>query len=200
MEILQLPWSQHCPLVKTPHLKSQLNCIANFLQDNSSAWAMQKTQLLYCGKGVFTAPLYSNGRSTDHTKNTALLLLREYMLWVLPSNGHRVIAQQRVYMPQYTLSFYSLLRDFNLPWSFLPHGVVTHFPCCSYGDIKLTLSVLMNLIPFLQSGTQTCYTEYFGMISPSTWIAWQVVITKFCLVCFVYWQCYYVKLKFQPIY
>jgi hypothetical protein len=62
------------------------------------------------------------------------------------------------------------------------------------------LPVLTNLIPFLQPRTQTGYTEYFGMISLSRWIACQVVITKFGLVCYVYWQCYYVKLKFQPIY
>jgi hypothetical protein len=36
-----------------------------------SAQIMQKKQPLYCGGGVFTAPLYSNGRGTDHIENTA---------------------------------------------------------------------------------------------------------------------------------
>jgi hypothetical protein len=52
----------------------QLNCSANCLQDNSTGRITQKTQPLFCCRGVFTAPLYSNGRGSDHIENTVLLL------------------------------------------------------------------------------------------------------------------------------
>jgi hypothetical protein len=78
MEILQLPWSRHCPLVHTPHLNPRLNCSTNCLQDNSSAWTTQKTQPLYCCRDVSRAPLHSNGRGPDHIENTVLL----FFSWV----------------------------------------------------------------------------------------------------------------------
>jgi hypothetical protein len=86
VETLQLPWSHRFPLVNSPHLNSQLNCSASSLQDNSSARTTQKTQLLYCCRGMFTAPFYSNDRGADHIENGVLLLLRACMLRPLPSN------------------------------------------------------------------------------------------------------------------
>jgi hypothetical protein len=59
-----------------PHLNCQLNCSAIFLQDNSLARTMQEAQPLHYCRGVFTAPLYSNGRDADHIENTVSLLLR----------------------------------------------------------------------------------------------------------------------------
>jgi hypothetical protein len=47
----------------------------------------QKTQPLYCCRGVFTAPLHSNSRGSDHIQNTVLLLWRASMLWALPSSS-----------------------------------------------------------------------------------------------------------------
>jgi hypothetical protein len=44
-------------------------CRRSCLQDNSSARTTQKTQPLYCCRGVFTAPLHSNGRGADHIEN-----------------------------------------------------------------------------------------------------------------------------------
>jgi hypothetical protein len=86
VEILHLPWSSLCPLVKAPHLNSQLNCSASF-QQSSSAQSTQKTQILSCCRGLFTAPLHSNGHGADHIGNTILLLLRACMLRSLRSNG-----------------------------------------------------------------------------------------------------------------
>jgi hypothetical protein len=63
------------------------NYSANCLQDNSSARITQKTQRLYCYRGVFTTPLHINGPGADHTENTVLLLLCAWMLQALPSNG-----------------------------------------------------------------------------------------------------------------
>jgi hypothetical protein len=40
----------------------------NLLQGNSSACTTQKTQLLYCYRGMFTAPLRSNYRGADRRK------------------------------------------------------------------------------------------------------------------------------------
>jgi hypothetical protein len=57
------------------------------LQDNSSAGATQKTQPLYCRRSLFTAPLNSNGRCSDHIENSVLLLLHVRMLRALSSNG-----------------------------------------------------------------------------------------------------------------
>jgi hypothetical protein len=64
-----------------------LNCTASFLQDNSSAWTTQETQLLYCCRGVFAAPLRSNFRGADYIESIVLLLLLACMLRALPSNG-----------------------------------------------------------------------------------------------------------------
>jgi hypothetical protein len=86
MEILQLPWSRCCPLLNTPQLNSQLNYSASCLQDNSSARTMQKTQPLYCCRGVFTKLLNNIGRGADHIEIT-FLLLRAYILLALPSNA-----------------------------------------------------------------------------------------------------------------
>jgi hypothetical protein len=47
---------------------------------------MQKTQLLYCCRDMFTAPLHSNVRSGPH-RNSGLLFLRACILRALPSNG-----------------------------------------------------------------------------------------------------------------
>jgi hypothetical protein len=49
------------------------------LQDNSSDRTTEKPQLLYC-KGVFPAPLHSNGSGADHIENTVLILLHTCML------------------------------------------------------------------------------------------------------------------------
>jgi hypothetical protein len=57
-------------------------------QDNSSARTMQKTQLLYCCRGMFTTLLHSNSCGADHIENTVLLLLHACMLQALPSNSH----------------------------------------------------------------------------------------------------------------
>jgi hypothetical protein len=55
---------------------TQLNCSTNCLQNNSSAWTMQKTQPLYCCRGVLTTPLHSSGCGMNHMENTVLLLLQ----------------------------------------------------------------------------------------------------------------------------
>jgi hypothetical protein len=68
-------------------IQTRLHYSANCLQDNSSAWTTQKTRLLSCCRGVFTAPLHSNGRGVDHIENTVLILLRACTLWALPSKG-----------------------------------------------------------------------------------------------------------------
>jgi hypothetical protein len=88
MEILQFPWSRCCPLVNTPHLISQLNCSVNCLQDNSSAWNIQKIQPLCCCRGMFTTLLHSNHRGMDHVENTILPLFHACILQALPSNNH----------------------------------------------------------------------------------------------------------------
>jgi hypothetical protein len=87
MEILQRLWSRRCSLVNTPHLKPELKCSANCLQNNSSSRATQKTQPLYCCTSTFTAPLHSNGRGMDHMENIVLLVLGRCMLRELPNNG-----------------------------------------------------------------------------------------------------------------
>jgi hypothetical protein len=66
---------------------TRLNSSVSCLQDNSSARTTQKTQPLYCCRGVFTAPLHSNGRCADRIENTVLLLLHACMLRALASNG-----------------------------------------------------------------------------------------------------------------
>jgi hypothetical protein len=62
-------------------------CCPSCLQDNSSARTTQKAQPFYCCRGIFTAPLYNNGRGVDLIENTTLLLLPECMLRTIPSNG-----------------------------------------------------------------------------------------------------------------
>jgi hypothetical protein len=78
--------ADRCAPVKVAN--SAENSSANCLQDISLVWTTQKTQSLYCCRGVFTAPVYSRGRCTDHIENTALPLSRACMLRALPSNGH----------------------------------------------------------------------------------------------------------------
>jgi hypothetical protein len=56
------------------------------LQDISSARTTQKTQLLYCYRGAFTAPLHCKDRDADQIENT-VLLLRACVLRTLPSSG-----------------------------------------------------------------------------------------------------------------
>jgi hypothetical protein len=46
---------------------------------NPSARTTQKTQLLYCWGGVFTALLHKNCHGADHIENTALLFLRTFV-------------------------------------------------------------------------------------------------------------------------
>jgi hypothetical protein len=83
MKILQLLCSRrYCP-ENIP----QMNCRANSIQDNSSSRITQKSQPLYCCRGVFIAPLHSNGRGADHTENTVLLFSRACMLRALLNNG-----------------------------------------------------------------------------------------------------------------
>jgi hypothetical protein len=60
------------PPVFSTRADIQLNCRANCLQDNSSAQTTQKTQTLYCCKGVFTRPLFSIGRGSDHIENNTV--------------------------------------------------------------------------------------------------------------------------------
>jgi hypothetical protein len=52
-----------------------------------SARTTQKTQPLYCSRGVFTSSLYSNGRGADSIENAVILLLRTCVLRTLSSNG-----------------------------------------------------------------------------------------------------------------
>jgi hypothetical protein len=48
---------------------------------------------LYCSGGVFTAPLHSNGRGTDHIENTALPLLRACLLHCSIATAVRVTSR-----------------------------------------------------------------------------------------------------------
>jgi hypothetical protein len=61
------------------------DCNASCLEgtSNSSARTMRKAQPLCCYRGMFTAPLHSNGRGADHIEITVIVLLR-----ALPSNNH----------------------------------------------------------------------------------------------------------------
>jgi hypothetical protein len=69
----------NCFLHKLPYRTEILtdNCLGRHrcLQDNSSERTTQKTQLLYCCEGVFTALLHSNGSGVEHIENTVLILL-----------------------------------------------------------------------------------------------------------------------------
>jgi hypothetical protein len=146
MASLHLPWSCHGPLVNIPHLDSQLNCSANCLQDNSSAWTVQKTQPLCCYTGVFTTPLHSNCHGTDHTENTVLLLLcacsgitQHWLLFreLLLSNGsiHYIVPSLRLF-------------DF-----FFSEGCAcdicdrSHPPSCGLVCMVFTLQLLLLLPP-----------------------------------------------------
>jgi hypothetical protein len=76
----------------TPTSELPLNSSSSCLQDNSSARTTQKTRPLYCCRGVFTAPLQSNGRGADYIENTALLSSRAFILLALPSNGWSLLS------------------------------------------------------------------------------------------------------------
>jgi hypothetical protein len=64
-----------------------LNCTANCPQISSPALTTQKTQPLYCCRGVFTEPLRTKCGGTGHIKNIVLLLLCAWMLRALLSKG-----------------------------------------------------------------------------------------------------------------
>jgi hypothetical protein len=49
------------------------------LQDNYSARPTQKTQPLYCCRGVFTASFHSNGRCADHIKHRSSIVACVYV-------------------------------------------------------------------------------------------------------------------------
>jgi hypothetical protein len=55
-------------------LNSKVNFSASYLQDNSLERTTQKTQPIYCCRGVFTGPWYSNGRGANNIEITILLL------------------------------------------------------------------------------------------------------------------------------
>jgi hypothetical protein len=82
MEIVKLPWSHRCPLVNTPHLNSQMNCSATCVQDNSSVRTTQKTQPFLSCRGMFIAPLPSNGRGAGHMENSSCIIACVYVAGV----------------------------------------------------------------------------------------------------------------------
>jgi hypothetical protein len=111
------------------------------LQGNSSARTMQKTQPLYCFRGVFAASLYSNGRGADHIENTVLLLSRACMLRALPSNGRCLLSDclaTGLYVTILSISWclgrnLSLQRTYRTAWLWVSmpefYSRCAHFQC-----------------------------------------------------------------------
>jgi hypothetical protein len=97
---------RYCP-ANIPQLHRSASC----LQDNSSARTTQKTQPLYCWRGLFTASLHSNGLEADHIENAVLILLRACCWrYLATATICRVSAYEWVYTPQCTRRFRNWIR------------------------------------------------------------------------------------------
>jgi hypothetical protein len=151
MEILQLPWSCRCLLLNTPHLNSQLNCSANCLRDDSSAWTMQKIQPLCCCRVMFTALLHSNHHGTGYIENTILPLLRACILRALPSNSHCL---------QSLLSNGSICHNIGQP---SPHSD----PASTY--LQYQISCILK--------TPECHSEVHGILITTSLFLWCIQFT-----------------------